>query len=83
MAIKHIICKGIGFADVDDNLKYIPTHGFTPATVAAGGPGFARRPTHGGRPHPHIRALQRTRRRAVIWWLLPGLLPTIAGYHAD
>ena len=29
MAIKHIMAMGIGFADVGDNLKYLPTLGFT------------------------------------------------------
>ena len=33
MAVKHIIAKGVGFADAGDNLKYIPTHGFTIAAV--------------------------------------------------
>lgn len=28
MAVKHIICMGIGFADAGDNLKYLPTLGF-------------------------------------------------------
>lgn len=36
MAVKHIICMGIGFADAGDNLKYLPTLGFDIGAAADG-----------------------------------------------
>ena len=36
MAVKHIFCMGIGFADAGDNLKYLPTLGFDIGASADG-----------------------------------------------
>lgn len=39
MAIKHVIAQGLGFADVGDGVKWIPTHGFGGVVVPVFIPG--------------------------------------------
>ena len=63
MAVKHIIARGIGFADGGDNLKYIPTHGLTPgvgAVLPTVGPGE--------KIEPPVRSRIEPSKRATITW---------------